>query len=201
MYYNDKKNVCLEMIKMKFVQPIRDTEKIEEMKSELRKNGTRDYLLFSLGINSGLRVSDIIKLQVKDLLYADKTIKTHITIIEDKTNKVKRFKINAALGEEIRQYVKNMLPDEYIFKSRKGINKPISRVQAYRILSETATKIGLEEIGTHTLRKTFGYHFYQKTKDVALLQQLFNHSSPSITLRYIGINQDIIDNAYDNFSL
>lgn len=201
MYYNDKKNVCLEMIKMKFVQPIREPEKIEEMKSELKKNGTRDYLLFSLGINSGLRVSDIIKLQIKDLLNADKTIKTHITIIEEKTNKVKRFKINAVLGEEIRQYIKNMLPDEYIFKSRKGINKPISRVQAYRILSETATKIGLEEIGTHTLRKTFGYHFYQKTKDVALLQQLFNHSSPSITLRYIGINQDIIDNAYDNFSL
>lgn len=186
---------------MKFVQPIRDLEKIEEMKSELRKKGTRDYLLFTLGINVGLRISDIIKLQVKDFLNEDRTIKTHITIIEDKTDKVKRFKINAVLGEEIRQYVKNMPSDEYIFKSRKSSNKPITRVQAYRILSETATKIGLDEIGTHTLRKTFGYHFYQKTKDVALLQQLFNHSSPSITLRYIGINQDIIDNAYDNFSL
>jgi len=51
------------------------------------------------------------------------------------------------------------------------------------------------------LRKTFGYHFYQQTKDVALLQELFNHSSPSVTLRYIGINQDKIDQAYDNFSL
>lgn len=186
---------------MNYVQPIRDLEKIEEMKSELKKNGTRDYLLFALGINVGLRISDIIKLQVKDLLNIDKTIKTHITILEDKTNKVKRFKINTVLGEEIRQYIKNMLQDEYIFKSRKGKNKPITRVQAYRILNEAAQNIGLDEIGTHTLRKTFGYHFYQKTKDVALLQQLFNHSSPSITLRYIGINQDIIDNAYDNFSL
>ncbi|MDX9806823.1 MAG: site-specific integrase, partial [bacterium] len=53
----------------------------------------------------------------------------------------------------------------------------------------------------HTLRKTFGYHFYQKTKDVALLQQLFNHSAPSVTLRYIGINQDIMDMAIEDFSL
>lgn len=185
---------------MKYVQPIRDLAKIEEMKSELRKNGTRDYLLFSLGINSGLRISDIIKLQVKDVVNPDKTIKMHIDIVEKKTNKSKRFKINASLGEEIRQYVKYMQPDDFLFQSRKG-TKPITRVQAYRILNDAANRVGLAEIGTHTLRKTFGYHFYKQTKDVALLQQLFNHSSPSITLRYIGITQDIIDNAYSNFSL
>nr|WP_231690017.1 tyrosine-type recombinase/integrase [Cytobacillus solani] len=56
-------------------------------------------------------------------------------------------------------------------------------------------------MGTHTLRKTFGYHFYQKYKDVAVLQQIFNHSSPAVTMRYIGINQDIMDEAVDGFSL
>jgi integrase len=74
-------------------------------------------------------------------------------------------------------------------------------VQAYRILNKAAKNIGIGEIGTHTLRKTFGYLFYQKTKDVALLQELFNHSAPSITLRYIGINQDLMDNAMDDFKL
>ncbi|HNZ54779.1 MAG TPA: tyrosine-type recombinase/integrase, partial [bacterium] len=69
------------------------------------------------------------------------------------------------------------------------------------ILNKAAGELGIEEIGTHTLRKTFGYHFYQKTKDVALLQNIFNHSAPSVTLRYIGINQDIIDSAIDEFSL
>ncbi|WP_342668518.1 tyrosine-type recombinase/integrase [Cytobacillus solani] len=59
----------------------------------------------------------------------------------------------------------------------------------------------MSEIGTHTLRKTFGYHFYQKYKDVAVLQQIFNHSSPAVTMRYIGINQDIMDEAVDGFSL
>lgn len=186
---------------MNYVQPIRDKEKIEEMKKELKKGGTRDYLLFYVGINTGLRISDIVNLKIKDVLNSDRTMKTHIDIIEEKTNKKKRFKINNGLVEELRQYTSNMDFEDYIFQSRKGINKPITRVQAYRILNSSAKKIGLEEIGTHTLRKTFGYHFYKQTMDIALLQELFNHSAPSVTLRYIGINQDEIDNAYDNFSL
>ena len=186
---------------MNCVQPIRDKEKIEQMKVELQKSGTRDYLIFCLGINTGLRISDIIKLKVKDILNQDRTIKTHIDIIEEKTNKKKRFKINNSLIEDLKNYIGNMNFEEYIFKSRKGMNQPISRVQAYRILNNAGQNVGLDEIGTHTLRKTFGYHFYNQSKDVALLQELFNHSSPSITLRYIGINQDKIDQAYDNFSL
>ena len=186
---------------MNCVQPIRDKEKIEQMKVELQKNGTRDYLIFCLGINTGLRISDIIKLKVKDILNQDRSMKTHIDIIEEKTKKKKRFKINNFLVIELKNYIGDMDFEEYVFKSRKGINKPISRVQAYRILNNAGQNIGLQEIGTHTLRKTFGYHFYNQTKDVALLQELFNHSSPSITLIYIGINQDEIDKAYDNFSL
>ena len=181
---------------MEYVQPIRDKEKIEEMKRELLKNGTRDYLLFYTGINTGLRISDILALQVKDI-----RDKTHISIRETKTNKSKRFKINNGLYDELNNFVAGMEDEDYIFKSKKGNNKPISRVQAYRILNDAGKRIGLNEVGTHTLRKTFGYHFYQKTKDIALLQELFNHSAPSVTLRYIGINQDMMDRAMDDFSL
>lgn len=181
---------------MQFVQPIRDMHKIEEMKAELLKSGTRNYLMFYIGINTGLRISDILKLKVSDVRN-----KTHIVIKEQKTDKLKRFKINTNLENEIKRYIHNMADTEYLFSSQKGVNKPITRVQAYRILSDASVKVGLEEIGCHTLRKTFGYHFYQKTKDVVLLQELFNHSAPSVTLRYIGINQDIMDNAIDDFSL
>lgn len=91
---------------------------------------------------------------------------------------------------------------DYLFPSRKGSGaKPINRIQAYKILNDAANQARLSEMGTHTLRKTFGYHLYQETKDVALLQNIFNHSAPSVTLRYIGINQDIIDQAIDDFSL
>lgn len=95
-----------------------------------------------------------------------------------------------------------MRQDEYLLASRTGgKSKPISRVMAYNILNDVGRMVGIDEIGTHTLRKTFGYHFYQKYKDVALLQELFNHSAPSVTLRYIGINQDQMDKGIDDFSL
>ncbi|MDY2883719.1 MAG: site-specific integrase [Romboutsia timonensis] len=179
---------------MELVQPIRDKEIIDKFKVELLKDGYRNYLLFVIGINTGLRISDILPLKVKDVTG------THIMIKEKKTGKNKRFKINENLRAEIGKYICTMQNDEYLFPSRKG-DKPITRVQAYRILNKVADKLGINEIGTHTLRKTFGYWHYQQHKDVAILQEIFNHSSPSVTLRYIGINSDIIDSSIDNFYL
>jgi integrase len=180
---------------MKLVQPIRDKAKIEEIKSILKRQSYRDWFMFVMGLNTGLRISDLLILKVSDV-----KDKSHITITEEKTDKPKRFKINGNLKEVIEEYIAGMNEDDWLFPSQKG-KKPITRVQAYRILNDVAAKVGLEEIGTHTLRKTFGYHFYKKTKDVALLQELFNHSAPSVTLRYIGINQDVMDKAIDEFSL
>ncbi len=181
---------------MKIVQPIRDKDKIEDMRNQLLKLGYKNYLLFVVGINTGLRISDILNLRVYHIRN-----KTHITIKEKKTGKEKRFLINHHLRKDLEKYIFNMKDMEYIFQSRKGQNSPISRVQAYRILNKASTIVGLEEVGTHTLRKTFGYWHYQIYKDVAILQEMFNHSSPSITLRYIGINQDIKDKTIEDFYL
>lgn len=186
---------------MNSVEPIRDREKLEEMKEELKKNGTRDYLMFLTGINSGMRVSDIVKLNVNDVRNPNGTMKEHISVIEKKTKKLKKFPLCNSLLVEIEKYIKNMEQDEFLFKSRKGKNKPITTTQAYRIIVNAGERVGIKNIGTHTMRKTFGYHHYKKFKDIALLQEIFNHSSPSITLRYIGVNQDRIDVTYRNFSL
>lgn len=186
---------------MNFVQPIRDREKLEEMKDELKKKGTRDYLLFYTGINTGLRVSDVIKLNYNDVRNFDGSMKTHISIIETKTKKHKKFPLCNGLLIEMEKYTKNMSQGEYLFKSQKGTNNPITTTQAYRIIVEAGKNINLLEVGTHTMRKTFGYWHYQQYHDIAILQQIFNHSSPSITLRYIGIEQDEIDKSYYNFSL
>lgn len=181
---------------MKIVDPIRQPEKIEQIKNILKKQKYRDYFLFLFGINTGLRISDILNLRVLDI-----KDKIYINIIEKKTGKLKRFKINNSLRHEIEIYIDDMEEGDYLFKSRKGGNSPINRSTAYAVLNEAAKKAGLDHIGTHTLRKTFGYHFYQRTKDIAMLQTIFNHSSPSITLRYIGINQDMQDQALETFSL
>ena len=181
---------------MTSVEPIRNKEKIELVKRILKENGTRDYLLFLLGINIGLRISDILKLKVCDV-----KDKEYITIKEQKTGKRKRFPITNSFKTALEEYIKGKSYYEWLFPSQRG-NKPITRIQAYRIINNACFKAGIfTNIGTHTLRKTFGYHFYQETKDIALLQCLFNHSAPSITLRYIGINQDIIDTSLRAFAL
>ena len=115
---------------------------------------------------------------------------------------MRRFPINKPLKQLLGDYIKNKDDEQWLFKSQKGINQPITRIQACRIIKEACRKAGLDNhIGTHSLRKTFGYHFYKKTKDVALLQNILNHSSPNITLRYIGINQDVIDSQLKVFIL
>jgi len=179
---------------LKFVQPIRDENKIEEMKLILKKQNYRNYFLFVLGINTGLRIGDILRLKVSDV-----KDKTHLTVKEEKTGKRKRFFINDSLRKEISDYTFNLDEDDFLFEGRKG--KAIGRIMAWKILNEAADKIGVTEIGTHTLRKTFGYHFYQRKKDVAILQNIFNHSSPSETMKYIGIEQDEIDESIMDFSL
>lgn len=183
---------------MKTVQPIRDKKKIEAMKTLLKAKNEKYYIMFRIGINVGLRVSDILTLKVGDVRAKD-----HVTITEQKTSKVKRFLVPKALQKEISAYIKenNMEDEEYLIQSRKGDNKPVTRIQAYRVLNEIADQIGLEEVGTHTMRKTFGYWHYKQNKDVAILQDIFNHSAPSITLRYIGITDDIKDNTLKDFDL
>lgn len=192
---------------MKLVQPIRDLRKIEIIKKLLLANenyGLRNNLLFVLGINSGLRISDLLKLKIKDVYFQGK-IKDYIEIKETKTSKTRKFPINKASEKAIISYLENIKDlslETYLFKSRKGENQPISRVQAWEILNAVAKDVGIiEPIGTHSLRKTFGYHAYQGGIDITLLQKIFNHSAPSVTLRYIGITQDDIDNVYINLNL
>lgn len=181
---------------MKYVQPIRDRDNIQKMKIELLKGGSRNFMIFNIGINTGLRISDILNLKVSDV-----KDKTHIVITERKTSKSTRILINSNLRKDINDYILNMADEDYLFKSQKGINTPITRIQAYRILNDAAKSLNLDDIGTHTLRKTFGYWHYKMYKDVAILQEIYNHSSPSITLRYIGINDDIKDKTIENFYL
>lgn len=180
---------------MNYVQPIRDSEKVDAIKDFFKEENERNYLLFLMGINTGLRISDILKLRVGDVK------EKHITIREQKTGKQKWIMITPTLRRALKSYIPGRSDHEYLFKSRQGGNKPIGRSMAYKILRKAAAEFKLKDIGTHTMRKTFGYHFYQQTKDVAILQEIFNHSSPEITLRYIGVNQDGLDHAMSKFKI
>lgn len=180
---------------MNTVQPIRDINKIRKMESTLKDQCERDYIMFRLGINSGLRISDILKLKVSDVKGKD-----HFQLKEQKTSKTNKIKIHPQLKKELASYIKNKSDAEYLFKSQKGENSPIQRMQAWRILNKAARSVGIkDEIGTHSLRKTFGYHMYNMCKDITKVQKFLNHSSPHITLSYIGITQDSLDELIDGF--
>lgn len=190
---------------MNHVYPIRNPRDISAMKRDLLAqpaHGKRDHLMFTLGINVGLRIGDILALTWRDLLDLE-TMRPrdhYASVVEEKTDKANTF----VLGENVQKAIKLYLatfngapdPDDYVFASRKGANKPITERQALRILSESAQRVGIKDaIGTHSLRKTFGYHMYKRTNDLGLVQSLLNHSSSSHTLRYIGITQERKDDA------
>ena len=180
---------------MTTVEPIRNLEHLQKLEEYLAKKSKRDLLLFTIGTNCGLRISDIVALNVGDVRN-----KSHIRIVEKKTGKYKSFPINSKLKPMFEEYTKGKRSDEALFKTR--FQNRMDRFTAYRIIRKSCKLAGLpEKVGTHTMRKTFGYHHYQKFKDVAILQKIFNHSSPQVTLRYIGIEQDLIDESYTNFVL
>ncbi len=180
---------------MSTVEPIRKKSDLRKVERILAEQSMRDLLLFTIGTNCGLRISDILALDI-----ADVKGKNFISLKEKKTGKLKKIPINSKLKPMLATYTKGKGPEEPLFKTI--FKNRLDRIAAYRIINNVCTKAGLEEkIGTHSLRKTFGYHHYKMFKDVVILQKIFNHSSPQITLRYIGIEQDKIDESYKNFIL
>ena len=179
---------------MNKVEPIRSIQLISDMKNYLKRENERNYILFLTGIFTGLRISDILKLKIKDV--KDRQI---INVKEQKTNKTNRIVINKELEKAYKNYCKDKFDDDYLIKSRIKVNKAISREQAYKILKQLGEDFGLCSLGTHTMRKTFGFHYYKQYKDIALLTKMFNHSHPSITMDYIGITQNKIDDIRRNF--
>ncbi len=181
---------------MNTVEPIRDMGMVLDIADYLRQGSERNYVMFMFGIYSGLRISDILLLRVRDVRN-----KEYVSKREKKTGKEKKFPINKALKKILDGYVQDKKDYEFLFKNPYEPNKPITRQQAYNIMSKAGQKFGLDNIGTHTLRKTFGYHLYIQTNhDAALVMSILNHSDIHYTLRYIGVEQTTKDKAYRNLA-
>jgi integrase len=185
------------------VEPIREPGKIAEIKELLKQKRGRDELLFVMGINMALRIGDLLSLSVGDVLDDEGQISRVIHLKEQKTGKLKRLPINASVKDALVSYLKERVgcnPMEPLFLSQKG--GTLSRSQAWRILKEAGESVGLDNLGTHSLRKTFGYHVYKRSGgDLGLVQKLMNHTESKVTLRYIGIDEEKLDNAYMELNL
>lgn len=187
--------------------PIRTTEEIEQMKAYfLSRNKYRDYTLFVTGINTALRISDLLQLKWRDIYDSDqKVYRRHMEIYEQKTNKHIEIALNESCIRSLkllRQHHPFLNENEYIFCHQNDHFVPISRNRAYHIIKEAALESHIEgNISCHSLRKTFGYHAWKKGTPSALIMNIYNHSSLEITKRYLSISQDDRDDLYFSMNL
>ena len=185
------------------VQPIKDPRKIKRMIAVLEKSNPRNVLMFRVGLNTILRIQDILDLRVSDIFHPDGSFKEYLSLFERKTKKSKAIKLNSLIRIEIKKFVDryDLKEDDYIFFSLHNPTRNLDRVEAWRILKKASDKAGIENFGTHSMRKTLAWTIYQKTKDISLVMYMLNHQSPTATMKYLGLVQDSIDKTYEEFAI
>ena len=197
---------------MAAVEPLRDRKKVEQMLIHLEKTNYVGAIMARIGLNTSLRISDILNLKYEDVVNSDGQIKDHLTVYERKKHKVhpktgkkirpKGIKILIApnlkkhLAEHIHRFA--LVPGDWICFDPLDPSRPVGRIKAWRWLKAAARTCNVENFGTHSLRKTFAYHTYRANgNDIYLVMNLLNHKDPEYTLRYIGITQEMKDKAVE----
>jgi integrase len=191
------------------VQPVKDRNKLSRMLEYLELKGNkRDPLLLKFGLNTGLRINDILRLKVKHLFDSNGDLKEYLDLFESKTikrrnRKLKQIKLNSIIRPELISYVEyyGLESNDWIFFSLRDPSRPLDRVRAWSILKDASMRAGIAKFGTHSMRKTLAYNVYNETKDLALVMRLLNHNDPDHTLRYIGVVQQDLDTAYERFGI
>lgn len=173
------------------VKPIKDKSIVRNIIERLEEESERNAIMFGLGVYCGLRISDILKLKVKDVRQ-----RWNLRIKQQKTSKYIEIVLNRELKKMIDEYTENMNENDYLIKSRKGENNSISRTQAYRIMQEIAEEFKLKNIGCHSTRKTFAYWLYiDNKKDIGLVQKALGHETSATTLAYIDMDKEALNKA------
>ena len=196
---------------MNTAQPIRKTKDLQKLKEyyRVKEPNLRNELLIITGLNTALRISDILGIQW-DMVYdfEQKKYRSHILLVEQKTGKVSSIYINQRIKKVLKKYQAKQKqngtpvdPGTYLFCHQER-NMPISRVQAHRIIKKAARESRIPGVvSCHSLRKTFGYHAWKQGVPPALLMNIYNHSSYQITKRYLGIEQDDRDQIFQKIYL
>ena len=212
----------------KTADPIKSLDDIDKIcKFLLEKKRYRDYMLFVVGINFGLRIGDLLHLKFSDLITNDLTFKDSFEVLEQKTSNTRKNRrlryvtINDAAKEAVELYIRNspepLCLDDYLFRSqgpnRTGSKRgyetgksPLTTVSVNRILKKIAKDCGVGvKMSSHTLRKTFGYHQMAMSghdpRKLTLLSKMYGHSDLSYTMMYIGLTREEMRDAYLNLNL
>lgn len=178
------------------VLPIKDTEILHEVEDTLLNNfkfGRRNYTIFKLGLVTMLRVSDLLALRRSDIFNDDDSINSNAFIVDQKTGKHNILYLKPALND-LTLYMKwlndNYPDSKWLFPSTQHPENHISIKQYYKVIRHVGDLLGIDYLGTHTMRKTGAYRVYvQSNYDIGLVMSLLNHSSQTMTLRYLGLDQ------------
>lgn len=198
----------------RIVMPIKNIEDIERCKEFLKnrtenapekykKSYAKDLLLFKIGINVGLRINDLLSITWQDI-FKPGTRQFNIYFVpkEQKTKKVRQIFINDSFKAAVKEYLKYVPGaklEGYVFTNRQGDR--LSDASVDKMLKLLEKELGLENLSTHSLRKTFAYHLYIQTNDLSLVQEILQHSSVAVTRRYLGISQQVKEKAYNDLNL
>lgn len=187
--------------------PIRTEDEIEQMKDYfITRKHYRDYAMFVLGINTALRIGDLLNIRWQDVYDVKRErFKKHIDLTEQKTQKHAVVALNISCIEAL-ELLKSKRPyekeDEFIFCSNKHRYEHISRTMAWKILKKAANVIQIDgNISCHSMRKTFGYQAWKRGASSTLIMHIYNHSSMEVTKRYLSITQDEKDDLYNSMNL
>lgn len=183
---------------MNKVYPIFKKDVQSKFEMILEKGSKRNYLLWLVGTHTGLRISDILSLKVSDLKGNILTVK------EQKTGKLKQIKLSSKLKSVFKDYLNtstDLQDDDFLFTSRQSKNKPMTRQRVHQIIKYISKHIGVDDnISTHSMRKTFAYNLYTlSNNNIALVMEALNHSKEIITLRYLCIKDNILNDLVDMF--
>lgn len=200
------------------VEPIRDYSKINQIKNKLKREGKyRDYALFTCGINLGLRIGDLLSLQVKDVRNYNNEIKEQFEIIEQKTGKRNIIKINEESKNTLdllfektgllkNDKLKPKIADRYLFyhtQKKPDGKKAITPTHANRLIKKWCYDVGIHNIpiGSHTLRKSWGFWAFKNGIPIEVIQSKYKHNTTATTRQYLGIQQQDVNDAYNKVNL
>lgn len=188
-------------------QPIRNLMELRDLENYYleKERNLRNYAMICLGVNSTLRISDLLLLQWNDVYdFTKHQFRYHIVVKEKKTEKWTRIALNQNAVCALFEYkdsLNHISKGDYLFPGQAK-NMPLSRSQAYRIIRHASEQLQLDRhISCHSLRKTFGYHAWKSGISPVILMDIYNHSSYHITKRYLGIEQEDKDSVFLKINL
>ena len=178
------------------VLPIKDSNILHEVQDTLLNNfryGRRNYTIFQVGKATLLRVSDVLALRLNEIFNDDGTIKKNAYIRDKKTDKPNTLylkPVNQDLIDYLQWLNENKIQSDWLFPSIKHPDRHITEKQYYKVMAKTGDLLGINYLGTHTMRKTGAYRVYTQTHyNIGLVMSLLNHSSEAMTLKYLGLDQ------------